>query len=173
MWSCSLYVSFLSPNAISLAFSFSSFIIYTLYTRPPNAFLFSLSGFCRKNVLTHGKDFLALGLVVRSGRGKFSGSDPDGTCGCVGSHCSLVPLQRFGLEIPLPMPSQHHKSSATMSGWSPGRRHKQMAALLCIYIDRLPSYFLQSCVTYVTVDCFRFWKLCLFSSVLWLNNRKK
>ncbi len=82
----------------------------------PNAFLFLFSELSRKNVLTHGKDFLALGLVVRLSRGKFSGLDPDGTCGCVGSHYSLVPLQRLGLEIPLPLPSQHHRSSATISG---------------------------------------------------------
>lgn len=77
-----------------------------------NTFLFFFSGFSRKNVLTHGKDFLALGLVVRLGRGKFSSSSQDGTCGYVGSHCSL---QRFGLEIPLPVPSQHHKSSTATS----------------------------------------------------------
>ncbi|CAB1420617.1 unnamed protein product [Pleuronectes platessa] len=57
--------------------------------------------FSRKNVPTHGKDFLALGLVVWSSRGKFSGLSPDGTCGYVGSHCSL---QRLWLEIPSPMP---------------------------------------------------------------------
>lgn len=107
-------------NASTFSISLSVHDIHPQHM-PPNAFLFLLSRFSRKNVLTHGKDFLALGLVVRLSRGKFSGSDPDGTCGSVGSHCSLVPLQRLGLEIPLPMPSQHRKSSATISGFTPCR----------------------------------------------------
>lgn len=83
----------------------------------PNAFLLLFSGF-RKSLLTHGKEFLALGFVVRFCKGKFSGSSQDGTCGCEGSHCSLIPLQRLGLEIPLPMPGQHLKGSmATFGSW--------------------------------------------------------
>lgn len=36
----------------------------------------------------------------------------------------LFPLQRLELEIPLPMPSQHHKSSTAISGFIPGLRLK-------------------------------------------------
>lgn len=134
--------------SVSLSLSLSFHNIHPVHMSP-NAFLLLLSGFSRKNVLTHGKDFLALGLVVRSSRGKFSGSDPDGTCGCVGSHCSLVPLQRLGLEIPLPMPSQHHKSSTTISSQIPGpNRLKPMAQLspwmLCAHVDRWLFYHPQS-----------------------------
>lgn len=103
----------LSPHQHQYSLHFSLSLLHNIHPAhmSPNAFLSLFSGFSRKNVLTHGKDFLALGLVVRLSRGKFSGSGLDGTCGCVGSHCSLVPLWRLGLEIPLPMPSQHHKSS--------------------------------------------------------------
>lgn len=109
MWSHTLHVSFLSQTPIFPPFFLSPFIIYTLYACSPMLFSSYCQNSAGKNVLTHGKDFLALGLVVWLSRGKFSGSDPDGTCGCVGSHCSLVPLWRLGLEIPLPMPSQHRK----------------------------------------------------------------
>lgn len=66
---------------------------YSLFFSPtmcPNAFLL-FSGF-RNGLLTHGKDFLALGFVVWFCKGKFSSSSRGGTCGREGSHCSLVPL---------------------------------------------------------------------------------
>lgn len=125
----------------TLSVSLSPSIIYTPCTCPPMPFSFLLSGFSRKNALTHGKDFLALGLVVRSSRGKFSGSDPDGTCGCVGSHCSLVPPpevragdslanaqsapQKFNSHIWFYSRPQAKKLMANLSAW-----------MLCVYIEQ-------------------------------------
>lgn len=133
-------------NASTLSVSLSPSIIYTPCTCPPMPFSFLLSGFSRKNALTHGKDFLALGLVVRSSRGKFSGSDPDGTCSCVGSHCSLVPPpevragdslanaqsapQKFNNHIWFYSRPQAKKLMANLSLW-----------MLCTYIEhRLLEY---------------------------------
>lgn len=102
----------LTNTSIPSIFLFPS-IIYTLYTYPPMLSSSYCQNSARKIYWLMERTSL---LVVWLSRGKFSGSDPDGTCGCVESHCSFVPLQRLGLEIPLPMPSQHHNSSTAIAG---------------------------------------------------------
>lgn len=133
---------------LSLSHSLSFHNIHPVHMSP-NAFLFSLSGFSRKNVLTHRKDYPALGHVVRLSTGKFSGLDPDGTCGWLGSHCCFVPLRGQGWRFPCQCPV----STTKLNNYYlqiPGLRLKLMAKLsfcmLFIYIDHWLSYLLQSCL---------------------------
>lgn len=122
-----LHVFLLSPTSVFSQFLSLSFHKISPLHMSPNAFYLLFSGLS-KNVLTHGKDFLALGLVVRFSRGKFSGSSQDGTCGCVGSHCTLVPHQRLGWRFPCQCPvgtaGLGLKLMAKLSLW-----------MLCSYID--------------------------------------
>lgn len=69
----------------------SSFPSLALIHASLDAVLSSLSGICRgKKGLTHERDCFAFGHVVHVSTGKFSGLDPDGTCGSVGSQLCFV-----------------------------------------------------------------------------------